>query len=428
MLIEFTVGNYRSFKDPVTLSMVAASLVAKDSNVDENNTVAIDSELKLLKSTAIYGANASGKTNLAKAFSFVKWFMVNSSRETQSTDLIPVEPFRLSTDTQDKPSHFELVFLMDQKKYRYGFEVTRQKVVKEWLFYVPKKRETNLFSRHFDEIKISKKYDADGLQQRTRSNAFFLSVCAQFNVSIAEKILQWVDEKLQIISGLNDETYLNYTIDLLVKSTRHALDIQNLIKKLDLGFDDIQIEQRDIAIDDLPDVLSDHIRKNIVEQRSLVTSIKTGHKKFNHENSYISTERLDFFDHESKGTRKVFALAGPLIDTLNNGKILIVDEFDASLHPLISRAIVKLFHSSTTNPNNAQLVFMTHDTNLLSNQLFRRDQIWFTEKNRYAVTDLYSLAEYKIRNDASFERDYIKGRYGAIPYIGDLNHWIDAHG
>jgi AAA15 family ATPase/GTPase len=137
---------------------------------------------------------------------------------------------------------------------------------------------------------------------------------------------------------------------------------------------------------------------------------------------------FDLDDQESEGTQKVFTMAGPLLDTLKNGKILVIDEFDARFHPLISRAIVELFNSNKTNPNNAQLIFITHDTNLLSNKLFRRDQIWFTEKNRYGVTDLYSLAEYKIRNDASFESDYIKGRYGAIPYIGNLSQLIESDG
>ena len=157
-------------------------------------------------------------------------------------------------------------------------------------------------------------------------------------------------------------------------------------------------------------------------------SIQTVHQKFDNKGKYISPELFDLNKHESEGTQKVFEIAGVLVDTLKNAEILIIDEFDARLHPLISRTIVDLFNSNETNPNNAQLIFMTHDTNLLNNKLFRRDQIWFAEKNRYAVTDLYSLAEYKIRNDASFEKDYIKGRYGAVPYIGNLSHLIESNG
>jgi uncharacterized protein len=427
MLIEFSVGNYRSFKDKVTFSMVAANLVAKEKKLDENNVFAVDKELKLLKSAAIYGANASGKSNFAKALSFMKWFMVNSSKETQSTDEIGVEPFRLSTETDKKPSYFELVFLMEGRKYRYGFEAAREKIVSEWLYYIPKIRETKLFERKFNIIKSSKIYNADGIQQRTRNNALFLSVSAQFNVELAEKILEWITEKLNIISGLHDQAYLNYTVKCLINNQNQA-DIIQFIKKLDLGISEIQIDQEDFTVDTLPDEIPDELKKLIFKAGGgKATSISTTHRKFDEEGNYQSIEKFELNHHESEGTQKIFALAGPLVTALKKGEILIIDEFDARLHPLISRAIVELFNSQESNSNNAQLIFMTHDTNLLSSKIFRRDQIWFTEKNRYGATELYSLAEYKVRNDASFESDYIKGRYGAIPYIRNLNHLIESN-
>jgi uncharacterized protein len=426
MLIEFSVGNYRSFKDRVTFSMVAANLVSKEKSLDVNNTFEIDKELKLLKTAAIYGANASGKSNLSRALSFMKWFMVNSSKETQSTDEISVEPFRLSTETEGKPSYFELAFLMDGRKYRYGFEVTQERVISEWLFYVPSVRETNLFERQLNSIKSSKVYNADGVQQRTRSNALFLSVSAQFNVELAEKILEWITDKLNIISGLYDQAYLNYTVRCFMNNKNRA-DIVQLIKKLDLGIGEIKVEQEDFTTDSLPDEMPDELKKLIVKAGGGKATIGISHRKFDADGNHKSIEEFDLESHESEGTKKVFALAGPLITALKEGEILIIDEFDARLHPLISLAIVKLFNSKESNPNNAQLIFMTHDTNLLNNKIFRRDQIWFTEKNRYSATDLYSLAEYKIRNDASFESDYIKGRYGAIPYIGNLNHLIESN-
>jgi uncharacterized protein len=427
MLIEFSIGNYRSFKDRVTFSMVAANLVSKEKSLDINNAFDIDKNLKLLKTAAIYGANASGKSNLAKALSFMKWFMVNSSKETQSTDEIGVEPFRLSTETEGRPSFFELVFLMGKQKYRYGFEVNQERVIAEWLFYVPNVRETKLFERKRDSIKSSKSYDADGIQQRTRSNALFLSVSAQFNVDLAEKILEWITDKVNIISGLHDQTYLNYTIGCFVNN-KNRPDIIQLIKKLDLGISEIQVDQEDFTTDSLPDEIPDELKKFIVKAGGgKATSIGISHRVFDADGNDRSIEKFDLESHESEGTKKVFALAGPLITALKEGETLIIDEFDARLHPLISLAIVKLFNSKEANPNNAQLIFMTHDTNLLNNKVFRRDQVWFTEKNRYSATDLYSLAEYKIRNDASFESDYIKGRYGAIPYISNLNHLIESN-
>ncbi len=428
MLIEFSVGNYRSFKDQVTLSMVAANLMTKDDKLDKNNVFVVDDKLELLKSAAIYGANASGKSNLVKALSFMKWFMVNSSKETQSTEAINVEPFRLSIDTENQPSSFELVFLMDGCVYRYGFAANQEHVLAEWLFHAPNTEETNLFEREFNSIKISDGYDAEGIQQRTRSNALFLSVSAQFNVEIAEKILRWTTNQLNIISGLLDQANLNHTLDCLIND-ENKNDILQLIKKLDLGIDDIQVQPEDFTIaDDLLKEFSDEIKKRIVKSLGdKAIKIRTTHKKFDEAGSYQSTEQFDLRKHESEGTYKLFALAGPLITALKQGKILVIDEFDARLHPLISLAIVELFNSVETNPNNAQLIFMTHDTNLLSNRLFRRDQIWFMEKNRLGATDLYSLAKYKISNDAVFENDYIKGRYGAIPYIGDLNRWFGSH-
>ena len=429
MLIEFSVGNYKSFKEQVTFSMVAANLVAKDKKLDENNVFEVDDDLKLLKSAAIYGANASGKSNLDKALGFMRWFMINSSKETQSTEKIGVERFKLSTETEAKPSFFEIVFLMNSKRYRYGFEVTRDKVVSEWLFYVPKLRETKLFERKMDNISVSKTYKADGIQQKTRHNALFLSVSAQFNVEIAEKILEWLTNKVKVVSGLDVRGYKRYTVSCLMDNENKD-EILQLLKKLDLGFVDVKVEESEVTVDSLPSELPDEIKSFILKNGGAkIMSVQTLHRKFDEKGNSVSTELFDLNEQESEGTQKVFALAGPLVDTLKDGKVLIIDEFDARIHPLISRAIVELFNSNETNPNNAQLIFMTHDTNLLSNKLFRRDQIWFTEKNRYGATDLYSLAEYKVpvRNDASFESDYIKGRYGAIPYIGNLNHLIDSH-
>ncbi|MBC6431531.1 ATP-binding protein [Nostoc sp. HG1] len=407
--------------------MVAANFVAKDKKLDENNVFEIDDDLKLLKSAAIYGANASGKSNLATALGFMRRFMINSSKETQSTEKIGVERFKLSTETEAKPSFFEIVFLMNGKRYRYGFEATRDKVISEWLFYVPKSKETKLFERKLNKISVSKTYKADGIQQKTRHNALFLSVSAQFNVQIAEKILDWLANRVKLVSGLDDSGYQGYTISCLTNN-KNKNEIFQLLKKLDLGFGDVKVEESEITADSFPKELPDEIKNYIIKNgMRKVTSVQTMHQKFNIEGNPVSTEIFDLDNQESEGTQKVFALAGPLIDTLKNGKVLIIDEFDARIHPLISRAIVELFNSNETNLNNAQLIFMTHDTNLLNNKLFRRDQIWFTEKNRYGATDLYSLAEYKIPDDASFENDYIQGRYGAIPYIGNLNHLIDSH-
>ncbi|MFZ4666925.1 MAG: AAA family ATPase [Prochlorotrichaceae cyanobacterium] len=425
MLIEFSVANYRSFKEKVTFSMVSADLDGSDENLKENNIFAVDEELSLVKCAAIYGANASGKSNIAKALNFMKKFIINSSKETQSTDSIPVEPFRLSTETENQPSFFELVFLLDGKIYRYGFEADRDKIVSEWLFYVPKTKETNLFNRNTQHIKASKKYKADIIVQQklTRNNALFLSVSAQFNVEIAEKILKFLDGNISMISGLRDDGYRHHTISCLIEQ-ENAKDILELVKRLDVGITGLKIEQIPITSDMLPDSMHEEVKVFILKNVDHATTTQTIHKKFDQEGNFHTNEEFDIDEQESEGTQKLFAIAGVLVTTLKQGKVLIVDEFDARLHPLMSRAIVGLFNSKETNPRNAQLIFMTHDTNLLSPKIFRRDQIWFTEKNRYGATDLYSLAEYQIPENASFENDYIEGRYGAIPYIGNFKTWM----
>lgn len=427
MLIEFSVGNYRSFKEKVTFSMVAANLVSQDKNLDINNVFAVDEELSLVKSAAIYGANASGKSNLAKALQFMQWFMLNSSKETQSTESIGVERFKLSTETDDQPSFFELVFLLDGQQHRYGFTADRKKVVSEWLFYVPKTRETKLFFRQDNNFDIAKAYKAEGIAAKTRSNALFLSVSAQFNVDKSKSILDWLTYQVNLISGLDDEN-LSTTVGCLIDKQNHS-EIIELIQKLDLGIVGIEVEQihgRNV-LNNVSDPRQKRLSRMLSKNHIPLNTISTTHRKFDSQGQQISLEEFDIDREESDGTKKIFALSSLLIDTLKNAKILIVDEFDARLHPLMSRAIVELFNSNDTNPHNAQLIFMTHDTNLLSNKIFRRDQIWFTEKDRYGATALYSLAEYKVRNDASFESDYIKGKYGAIPYIQVAESFIETH-
>jgi uncharacterized protein len=435
MLIEFSVGNYRSFKEKVTFSMVAANLVSQDKHLDINNVFAVDEELLLVKSAAIYGANASGKSNLAKALQFMKWFMVNSSKETQSTEVINVERFKLSTETDNQPSFFEIVFLLDGQQHRYGFTADREKVVSEWLFYVPKRRETKLFVRQGNEFDIARVYKAEGIASKTRKNALFLSVAAQFNVSKSESILNWLILQLNIISGLDDVNSSSNTSRNLFRVDVHDEAIK-LIDKFDLNIIGIRQKQTPIvgqAIEDVTTLFGEDRRKIFDRLRDSWHTIlpdpiiETIHQKFDRNKEAISSESFDLLTEESAGTQKLFGLASFLVDTFKYGEVLIIDEFDARLHPLMSRSIVELFNSNETNPHHAQLIVMTHDTNLLSNKIFRRDQIWFTEKDRYGATSLYSLAEYKVRNDASFGSDYIKGKYGAIPYIQVAESFIEAH-
>jgi uncharacterized protein len=407
-MIEFSVGNYRSFKDVVTFSMVAAPIQHEGGEIDRNNVFAIAQDIYLLRSAAIYGANASGKSNLIRAISFVHNFILNSAVGKRVKDPIDTEVYKLSKDTETEPSYFEIIFAIGTTRYRYGFEVDRYSVKSEWLYQTLKTKENELFSREGKKIKISPKFsEGKELVKNTRSNALFLSVVSQFNGEIATEILIWF-YNLAIILNLDDELACErMTSEMMLEKYRKQYLI-DLVTSLDLGISDLKIIQTPIN----------------ENEHSLDYEIKTTRWKYDADNNKLLLEQFDINKEESAGTQKFYRLSGLLINVLENGSRLIVDELDSRLHPLITNAIVKLFDSPKTNPKNTQLIFTTHDTNLLSSHLFRKDQIWFTEKNRYGATDPYSLAEYKIPGQTSFEQDYIAGKYGAVPFIGDLSRLL----
>ena len=449
MLIEFSVANYRSFRDEVTFSMVASPLKAEGGEPDVRNQFAAPGDISLLTSAAIYGANASGKSNLIAAVNFMRSFVIHSSDITDKKGGIDVEPFRLSTESESAPSYFEVVFIVDQKHFRYGFEVTAERVVSEWLHVVPTIPEARLFEREGEEIvlferdgdliDLGERFEEEGrlLIGMTRPNALFLSVGAQFNGKIAQDVLEWF-RSLEITTGLSplDQEMRLFT-EAQLGNQDSAEGIKTLVKQLDLGIEDILVEKGMISLPELSP-LPDDTPKNLREMYSSVenifkilskaeefnqmeqSTVRTAHLKLDDEGHPVATELFYLDRHESEGTKKLFALTGPLVDTLKSGEVLIIDELDARLHPLLTQQIIKLFNDPEKNPNCAQLIFTTQDTNLLDHQLLRRDQIWFTEKDHQGASHLYSLVEFKIDNDALFERDYIQGRYGAIPFLGNI--------
>jgi len=402
MLISFTVGNYRSIKDPVTLSMVCSRIKELPQNTIETKRKG----LRLLKTAVIYGANASGKSNVLKAMEFMKNFIYSSSMDRQKDDEIPVDSFLFNTETVGKLSYFEIVFLIDETIYRYGFEADRKRIHSEWLFSNPKGKERTLFSRDENGIKVGNNFkEGKRLESRTRDNALFLSVCVQFNGKVSSNIFVWVLRN-DIFMGMDDIARL----PLALKQFENKLFYKDLMKLL--GLADLQIE--DINIEPNAKVTE------------IIRTTTTSHFQYDKDNNNIGKLDLKLLN-ESDGTRKYIALSPSLLfASRENACIaLIIDELDARLHPLISASIIRLYNENTKS--NSQLIFSTHDTNLLDNELFRRDQIWFTEKDKYGATDLYSLVEFKgkVRNDASYEKDYIVGRYGAVPYIGDFSSLFD---
>lgn len=420
MIIEFIVGNFLSFKEKKTLSLKATSITEyKDSTFTSGKN-------RLLKSLVLYGANSSGKSNLIKAMSIMK-LIVMTSVEKSSISKNKVIPFLLNTETENQPSFFEVVFLIGKTRYRYGFELDSTSVYGEWLFELKGKKEIPLFIREKDGIGITEDFEeGDGLESKTRDNALFLSVTDQFNGVVSGKIIKWFNN-WATISGLRHENYQGFTFSLLEKKKSKA-KLLEFFKDLDLGFNEIKLRKEKFKKHLLPNDLPSEIIEDIVSdlQGKTIARIETIHKKFDKKGEYIGEVNFDLRERESSGTNKVIDISGPIFDTLIDGGILVIDELDAKLHPLMTAAITNLFNSPEYNLKNAQLIFATHDTNLLSYGHFRRDQIYFLEKDKYEATDLYSLIEYKeddakIRKDRSFEKDYIAGRYGAIPFIGNFD-------
>lgn len=425
MLIEFKVSNFRSFKEIVTLSMVASA----DKEHLEANTIPIDKKLRLLKSAVIYGANASGKSNLFEAMDFMKDMVINSSKDSQASEPIQVDQFRLSTETENQPSTFEAVFLIDGIRYRYGFQVDDKRVHNEWLFFVPTIREATLFTREGDTIKCSNHFkEGKGLEEKTRENALFLSVAAQFNGAISKQVLDWF-HSFRILSAHDRQNQQVYTFFKLNDPgfLKFALEF---LKAADMGIKNIKINSVPITEESLPEKLPQDIKKAIltaVERVDVAKNIeiKSVHSKYNSKKEVISEEHFDFEFDESAGTKALFYLAAPIYYSLKNNEVMIIDELTSKLHPLLTEAIIKAYHCAksevqSSGGSNAQLIFISHDTSILTNRTFRRDQIWFTQKDEYGVTDLYSLEEYRVRKDASFNKDYMMGKYGAIPFIGDI--------
>ncbi len=411
MLIQFTVGNFLSFKDKTTFSMVAS----KYRDHKEHVFKAL-SNIKLLKCSAIYGANASGKSNLIKAMYFMRRFILFSTKGSIESP-INVKIFKLAVEMDNKPSFFEIVFIIDKIIYRYGFEATISKILGEWLYFSRSDKEYLLFERKSNKFNINRNTFKEGLnlENKTRNNSLFLSVVAEFNGNISNKIIEWL-HNFNVITGLND--YSLFTAKFL-ESDDMKYNIINLLKTADLFIENIKKQEKLIEKNSLPSL---PINKNVEllpDGNFKLVDFLTFHKKY--KNGKVIGETLMNMDsEESEGTKKYFSLSGPILDTLMNGKILVADEFDARLHPLLLINLIQLFNSEINN-KNAQLIFVAHDVTLLNRRYLRRDQIWFTEKDKYESTKLYSLDEYKIRNDYNIEKNYLLGKFGGIPIINNID-------
>ena len=417
MLIEFRVENYKSIRQENALTLEAAKVG------DDNDTrlrMAAGHDKKLLPAAVIYGPNASGKSNVLSAIAFMGEAVLASHRTWDPEGGIPRTSFAWGT-TRSECSTFEALFLAKGTRYQYGFSIDDSEVKEEWLYAWPQNHKQTWLEREGQHFSFGDKLKGPNaaIQEITRPNSLFLSAAVQNKHEQLSPLYSWFREivilgshKGPLVRGSTIETSL-MRILMAHAQIADVFDEQKpeiqkktigLLKAADLGIVDIRRIKENQA--DRDSSFSRHYR------------IQIKHTE-NDSDSWLE------FDEESEGTKTLFRMAPAIFRALEAGSLLVVDELESSLHPLIGAKIIELFNSPESNPHGAQLIFTTHDTNLLGNTLgeplLRRDQIWFTEKNKEGATELYPLTNYKPRKEENLERGYLQGRYGAIPFLGDFS-------
>jgi len=418
MLLEFKVSNYRSIGEEQTISLIPAP-----KQKDHEQNIIYKNKYSALNVIALYGANASGKSNVLHAMSLLKMIVYLSAR-TSSTSKLPYDPFLLREGWENKPTAFEILFLIDKNRYRYGFEFNADEIQKEWLFRKSTGREVNLFEREGEIIDVSSGYNGktkivDAAIEATRANALFLSTCDILNIEEAKNIIQWL-KQFNVAGSLNTDIERIITAELL-QNYAYRDKIKNYLSSICLNVVDIDVTTK----------------KN-EETANTMYTVLAKHRFYDAEKKPTANMiSWEWDERESAGAKKALHLSGPILEILSNGGVLIIDEIEAKLHPIMTLNTIDVFLNKESNPNHAQLIFATHDTNLLGYSKLRRDQIYFAEKNEWESTELYSLSDFvyfgekngefvseKERPDTDKEKRYIEGRYGAIPILGDFQNFI----
>lgn len=414
MLLTFTLKNYRSFKDEMVFSMLASKL----SEFKERTTQV--QKLDILPCAAIYGANSSGKSNLLSGFNAMKNLLLNSVK-LNPDDALPYSPFLLDAQSKNEPTSFEVEFFIQGTLFRYGFTTNETLVLQEWLYSKESsQREYELFYRDLDQYSISKTRFKEGVgkESATASNRLFLSLVSQLNGELSKSILAWFSTS-NVISGIKNSNYADVTLKTLLEDNPESQAIKAFIAELDLGFEALKVTKTPFSMDLIPNGLPEQVRNDILKDMSQKTilTLNSFHNVYHADGTVAEQKPFKIDDMESEGTLKIIEFSGPIFDTLLHGKTLFIDELDAKLHPILTMKLILLFNNHETNKKGAQLIFTTHDINLLDPKVFRRDQIWFTEKDSVESTELYSLVEFDVRKDKLYKNDYLKGRYGAIPSV-----------
>ena len=414
MLIEFRVANFCSLRDEQVLSLVAS----KDKMLQETHTVAtgLKAAPHVLRSAVVYGANASGKSNLIKALQTMRGIVAESATVMQPRQTFAVPPFRLDAQSAQAPTTFEVTFILDGVRYQYGFSLTAQRVVNEHLLVYKAFKPQRWFQRHYDAETGKDVYEfGAGLkgakhlwEGATRANALFLSMAVQLNSEALRPVFDWFINGLVIF---NEQVQLSPQAS--IQMLQQAEGRQQMCDFLSAA---------DISIADIEVVTHKGLGQSVhVDLEAGKAEIRTEEQEgFQLRFVHKTPQGQAVFDlmEESSGTRNLLFLAGPVMAVLHRGLTLVIDELDTSLHPLLVRELVRLFHRPEVNTEGAQLLFTTHDTALLdAPDLLRRGQIWFVEKNGEQASELVGLAEFSPRKNEALERGYLMGRYGGIPFL-----------
>lgn len=415
MLIQFSVENFLSIRDKVYLSLEPS----KDSEHPEN--LVMKGDYKAVSSIAIYGANASGKSSLFKAIT-IALNIIRNSNKFQVTDKLPIVPFKFDSESRNKPSSFEFTFIAkDEKKYIYGFSATADKIVEEYLYCYNSAKPTMIFDlSENEEAKYNRAYKIklEAAYQMNTANKLFIATATSWNVECTKIPFEWLAESIDTftdVANINGLAFEKYRMD----QNKEYIDFtKKLLEQADINLSSIEVDTKE-AFGDSMIPIQIIIQGNAIipdDGKQYVFEVTTGHI-VEKENGEKEEYTLDL-QEESMGTQLLFYY-GPLFkEAFENGKTLMLDEIDKSMHPSLVKFIMNLFRNTEINKNGAQLIVTTHETGILTLDMFRRDQIYFTEKDsKTGVTDLYSLDEFSVRKKENIEKGYLMGRYGAIPFL-----------
>jgi len=422
MLLKFSLSNYRSFKEKATLDLEACSIKEYAENVFFSKCGS--QPANILKSVALMGANSSGKSNLFKGFELMRYMVINSAKESTLTKTYYIDPFRLSTETEYKPTLFECTMMIDNIVYRYGFEANNKEIQAEWLYMIVKRREETVFIRTNSEFEIVKRFPTDFknkllmLTDLTRKDALYISVLTQFNIEMAQQISNWFANNI-VYAEPNLDDAINYTTELLNDPAYSSL-LNEIIEKSDLGFTRIERPNEKQAPDSYREQkYADKALNGFAIQRSKI-KLRSNHTKYDAKNKAVESVFLELSKDESLGAQKLIALLGPMIKVLLEGGTFWIDDFDAVIHPYIITMVIGLFNSDKYNKNGAQLVAVSYNQQILKK--LRRDQIVFFNKDAYGASSLSALYIYNphVRSNATFDKEYLQGLYGGVPQINNI--------